>query len=250
MAAKAGQGHPSEVPVFIVGMPRSGTTLVEQVLASHPAVFGAGEQAILPYLVNAGQAGEDFPSGAGSLSGDDWHRLGETYAAKLCALAPQAKRITDKMPGNFLYAGMIHLALPKARIVHVRRDPLDTCFSCFSRLFDGNLNYAYDLAELGRYFGAYDALMVHWRRALPEEAMLEVRYEDLVEDLEPQARRIVAYCGLEWDELCLAFHQTKRTVRTASAFQVRRPLCRSAIGRAAHYSAWLEPLRAALGPAR
>jgi len=244
---RAGEGNPSPVPVFIVGMPRSGTTLVEQILASHPAVFGAGEQPILPQLVNGGRAGEDFPGGAATLDAGGWRHLGDEYLERLAVLAPQASRITDKMPGNFLYAGLIRLMLPGARIVHVQRDALDTCFSCYTKLFDGDVNYAYDLAELGRYYRAYQALMAHWRSVIPPEAMLELSYERLIEDLETEARRLVGWCGLEWDERCLAFHEAKRSVRTASAIQVRRPLYKSAVGRAAPYRQWLEPLLAALG---
>jgi tetratricopeptide (TPR) repeat protein len=246
IASRTGRGDASEVPVFIVGMPRSGTTLVEQVLASHPQVFGADEQPILPALIAAGAAGDNFPSAVAAMDGEAWRRLGEAYGAKLRSLAPQALHITDKLPGNFLYAGLIHLALPKARIVHVRRDALDTCFSCFSRLFDGEVNYTYELAELGRYYRAYDALMAHWRQVLPQEAMLELRYEELVEDFEPQAKRLLAYCSLEWDERCRKFHKTRRSVRTASAAQVRQPLYKSAVGRARPYREWLGPLLAEL----
>lgn len=235
LAAHEGEGDPDSRPVFIVGMPRSGTSLVEQILASHPAVFGAGEQSILQDV-----AGPDFSSGA------DWRALGEAYAARLQALAPAAARITDKMPGNFIYTGLIHLALPNARIVHVRRDPHDTCLSCYSKLFSGTVNYAYDLAELGRYYRAYEALMAHWRDVLPQSVLLEVSYEALVAGLEPEARRLIAHCGLDWDARCLEFHKTRRTVRTASAIQVRRPLYKDAIGRAQPYLPWLGPLQAAL----
>lgn len=249
LTAHAGLGADSQLPIFIVGMPRSGTTLVEQILASHPAVHGAGEQPILPRLVAEGLAGAEFPSTIAERGAAAWNRLGENYLAQLSALAPKASRITDKMPSNFLYVGLIRLALPGARIVHVRRDALDTCFSCYSRLFEGNVDYAYDLGELGRYYRAYEALMAHWRAVLPAEAMLELRYEELVGNFEPQARRLVAFCGLEWDERCRAFHNVKRGVRTASAVQVRQPLYDSAVGRAAHYAAWLGPLEAALrGP--
>jgi hypothetical protein len=164
----------------------------------------------------------------------------------LSLLAPLADRVTDKLPANFSVAGLIHLALPNAHIVHVRREAVDTCFSCYTNLFSHGLEFSYDLGELGRHYRAYESLMEHWRRILPEGAMLEVQYEDLVADFEVQARRIVDYCGLEWDSRCLSFYETKRAVRTASAAQVRRPLFSSSIGRWRPYNEQLRPLLDAL----
>ena len=242
-----GSGAPSDVPVFVVGMPRSGTTLVEQILASHPDVFGAGELTIMPDLIADGRAGANFPDGIADLPPDALARLGREYAIRIAALAPAAKRIVDKLPSNYLYTGLIHLALPHARIVHVKRDPLDTCFSCFGLSFAGEVGYAYDLGELGRYYRAYEALMARWRAVLPPDAMLDVQYEDLVADLPGQAQRMIAYCGLEWDARCLDFHKSRRTVVTASVHQVRQPLYNSSVGRARAYADQLGPLRAALG---
>jgi hypothetical protein len=152
------------------------------------------------------------------------------------------------MTENFRFAGLIALALPHARMIHVRRDPLDTCLSCFSTLFAESLPFTYDLAELGRYHRAYEGLMEHWRAALPPGMMLEVRYEDVIADLEGQSRRIVDHCGLEWDPRCLDFHRSERSVRTASFAQVRRPLYPTSVGRWRNYEAFLGPLVAALGP--
>jgi tetratricopeptide (TPR) repeat protein len=242
-----GSGHPSAAPVFILGMPRSGTTLVEQILASHPEVHGAGELTYLSELVREGQAGNDFPAGFATLTPDRLRRLGEAYAARLFAMAPGAQRITDKQPYNFLYVGLIHLALPDARIIHVKRDPLDTCFSCFSLMFGGDVGFAYDLGELGRYYKAYEALMAHWRSVLSERALLEVQYEDLVKDLPGHARRIVEYCGLKWNKRCLQFHKSTRAVTTASLVQVRLPVYKSSVGRAQAYADHLGPLCDALG---
>jgi tetratricopeptide (TPR) repeat protein len=245
-----GAGEPSTTPVFVVGMPRSGTTLVEQILASHPRVFGAGE--LMDFQRAAGAACEPpgasvpYPEMLPSMSGQDLRQLGARYVAGVVTKAPAADRITDKMPANFRVVGLIHLALPNARIIHVRRDPLDTCLSCFSKLFTGEQSFTYDLGELGRYYRAYESLMAHWRAILPAGVMLEVQYEDLVADFAPQARRIVAYCGLEWDERCVSFHETQRPVRTASATQVRQPLYGSAVGRAQPYAAMLGPLLDAL----
>jgi tetratricopeptide (TPR) repeat protein len=250
LRARAGAGAPGAAPVFIVGMPRSGTTLIEQILASHPQLFGAGELQCFPRAVTAlaarTPAAGAFPALLGALGADGWRALGEDYLRATRPLAPAALRITDKLPLNFAYVGLIHLALPEARIVHVRRDPLDTCLSCFSKEFVGHQPFAYDLAELGRYYGAYATLMAHWRRVLPDGVMLELRYEDVVADLEPQARRLVAHCGLAWDAACLAFHQAARPVRTASLVQVRQPLYRDALGRAERYRGLLGPLLAAL----
>jgi hypothetical protein len=162
---------------------------------------------------------------------------------------PPSDCFTDKLPHNFLYAGLIHLALPQARLIHCQRDPADTCLSCFSTPFKTGLEFTYDLAKLGRYYVAYERRMAHWRSVLPAGVMLEVRYEDVVRNLEAEARRILAHCGLGWDEACLDFHKTDRPVATASAAQVRQPLYRSAVGRWQPYCEQLRPLLAALGRA-
>lgn len=246
---KLGGGSNSATPIFILGMMRSGSTLVEQILASHPQVHGAGELRTLTLLTQAVRDGggnpvpyPDFVPGldAGALDQFAAHYLAET--GKL-SVAPH---ITDKMPENFFFAGLIHLALPNARIIHTLRDPVDTCVSCFSKLFTADQNYTYDLAELGRYHRRYQQLMAHWREVLPPGRMLEVRYEEVVADLETQARRIVAHCGLDWDPRCLSFHATERPVRTSSVAQVRQPLYPGAVGRAHRYDAFLGPLRDAL----
>ncbi len=249
MAARRDVGDRSDLPIFIIGMPRSGTTLVEQVLASHRAVFGAGERLELVRAVERleGRIGTlRFPEAAWTIAGEDLCQIGAGYVAALQSLAPDARRVTDKMPTNFLFAGFIHLVLPNARIIHVIRDPVDTCLSCFSKLFDGDQRFAYDLGELGRYHRAYQRLMAHWREVLPERVLLEVRYEALVDEFETQARRIVAHCGLPWDSACLEFHKTSRPVHTASVTQVRQPIYRSSVGRWRPDAALLRPLLEAL----
>ncbi len=250
IAQKAALGDPSSVPVFVVGMPRSGTTLVEQLLASHPKIAAAGER---PYLIDAlnrlqwsDRSGIPFPELTPSMGGKELREIAAGYLAALEPATPPVERITDKMPENFILAGLIHLVLPNARIVHARRNPLDTCFSCFSKLFAGGFDFVYDLAELGRYYRAYEALMDHWRRVLPPGVMLDVQYEELVADFGTQARRIVAFCGVEWDDRCLAFHETQRPVTTASAVQVRQPIYASSIGRWRPYAPMLRPLFEAL----
>lgn len=249
MEAKRAVGNPSSVPIFIVGMPRSGTTLIEQVLASHPQVFGAGELGTFSELMVATQ-GLDAALGhvEPSLADDVLRELGTRYVESVQALAPDAARITDKMPVNFRLLGLIHLALPNARIIHARRDPVDTCLSCFARAFTGDQPFSYDLGELGRYYRGYHAVMAHWRSVLPPETLLEVDYESVVDDLEGQARRIVAHCGLDWSDSCLEFYSTERVVRTASATQVRRPIYKTSVGRWRVYGAMLRPLFDALGP--
>jgi tetratricopeptide (TPR) repeat protein len=242
MRKGSGLGDPSSVPVFIIGMPRSGTSLVEQILASHPQVHGAGELSDF----EAALASLRGPGARPGLGREELRRVSGLYLERLSAAAPAAARITDKMPANFRYAGLIHLALPNARIIHTRRDPVDTCLSCFSILFGRSQLFTYDLAELGRYYRGYAGLMEHWRQVLPPEVMLEVRYEELVADFATQARRIVAHCGLDWNESCLHFHNTRRPVWTASAVQVRQPIYRSSVGRAAPYRHRLGPLLDAL----
>jgi tetratricopeptide (TPR) repeat protein len=232
MRARRGGGDASQTPVFVFGMPRSGTSLIEQILASHPRVFGAGELIDFEALalgVHPPPAGPlAFPEVVNRTPLEGFAELGRTYAERARARGNGAARVIDKMPANFRYAGLIHLALPEARLIHVRRDPVDTCLSCFSILFSGSQPHSYDLGELGRYYAAYARLMEHWRSVIPAGAMIEVRYEDVVADIEGQARRMIAHCGLEWDDACLSFHETRRAVRTASAVQVRQPLFRSA----------------------
>jgi tetratricopeptide (TPR) repeat protein len=248
MRSKQGPGNPSTVPVFILGMPRSGTTLVEQILASHPKIFGAGERDDFKKAVIrlSDRKRVSFPELVSTVSDEDLRQLGTSYLDVIRATAPEALRITDKMLLNFHYIGLIHLALPHARIIHTRRDPIDTCLSCFSTLFTANQPFSYDLAELGRYYRAYEALMQHWRNVLPNGVMLEVQYEQVVDDLEGQARRLVAHCGLDWDDACLAFHKTQRPVWTASVTQVRQPIYKSAVGRWRVYERFLGPLTKAL----
>ena len=234
--------------VFIVGMPRSGTSLVEQILASHPNVFGAGERRDLQTLVAtlpASLNGIPYPECAARLTQKRVDLLARRYLEPLTRLAPDAARVTDKMPHNFLHLGLIEILFPGARIIHCVRDPLDTCLSCYFQNFGGYHPYAYDLASLGRYYHHYQRLMAHWRAVLSLPVM-EVRYEELVEHQEEVSREMVAFCGLDWDADCLRFYESSRLVNTASYDQVRRPVYRGSMGRWRHYETHLAPLQAAL----
>lgn len=254
LTGHAHAGVADEAPIFIVGMSRSGTTLVEQILASHPQVYGAGEKQLLrqSLCVELGASARDdeLPQLAAQLDDAALHNAAERYLAGMRELAPQAIRIVDKLHGNMVLVGLIHVIFPKAHIIHCRRDPLDTCVSCFTRHFTTGHDFTYDLAELGHFYRLYEELMQHWNRVLPAGRMLELRYEDVVSDLEGQARRLLAFCGLKWDDACLQFYENRRPVRTASLTQVRQPIYTSSVGRWRHYEKFLEPLKSALaGPA-
>jgi len=244
-----GVGDPSPIPIFIIGMPRSGSTLIEQILACHPKVLAAGERGDFAQILQIieGRDGNILEAGVGDL-GAKLRELGAAYVNSIRGGETKAERITDKQLLNFRFAGLIHLALPNARIVHVRRNPVDTCVSCFSTLFASGHEYSYDLGELGRAYSCYSALMDYWHRILPGSALLEINYEDVIADLEGQARRVLAHCDLDWDASCLAFHQARRPVHTASVLQVRMPIYRSSIGRWEVYKDRLRPLVDGLKP--
>ena len=248
MRALRGQGDPSTLPVFIIGMPRSGTTLVEQVLAAHPQVYAAGEldafERALGFFPTIAADPRDPRAFVTELRAA-LRALGARYLANV-RVPPHAVRFTDKMPSNFRFAAAIAAALPNARFIHVRRDPRDTALSCYMTNFvDGQL-YAYDLTELGGYYRLYREHMGAIRALLPQRVMLEVDYESLVDDFEMQARRIVEHCGLAWDPACLEFWKVDRPILTASVVQVRRRLFAGSIGRWRLYERELEPLIEAL----
>jgi hypothetical protein len=221
--------------------------LVEQILASLPGVLSVGERSI--FMTALESVAENRSVFETRLSNSGVSKLGTLYVNALQReLSTQSVRIIDKTPLNFQFAGLIHAALPNARIIHTRRDPVDTCLSAFSILFTGTSQpYSYDLAELGRFYSAYEKVMSHWRSVLPEGVLLEVQYEELVENLEREARRFVAHCGLEWDHRCLSFHTLDRPVRTSSHAQVRKPVYRSSVGRPRPSRELLLPLLDALG---
>lgn len=243
-------GIATELPVFIVGMPRSGSSLVEQIMASHPAVFGAGElhdiRLMVGDLPKTVGTSRPFPECAAHLERQVAHRLAERYLRALERQAGAALRATDKMLGNYLRLGLIAVMFPRARVIHCRRDPLDTCLSCYFQNFATGLRFTYDLRHLGIAYRSYEKLMAHWREVLPLE-MLDVQYEALIEDQEAMSRRLIEFLGLPWDDRCLAFHAQQREVRTASFWQVRQPLYASSVGRWRRYEQHLGPLMQALG---
>jgi len=251
LRGKSGAGNMSDLPIFILGMPRSGTTLVEQILASHSQVFGADELSEMALAINTTREEYDlqevYPEIVGDMSAEMLSRSGEAYVDALQKIAPGSPRVTDKMPSNFIYIGLIHLILPNAKIIHCRRNPIDTCLGCYKVEFIEKLDYTYDLESLGRYYRAYDRLMTHWHDLLPGK-IYDLSYEALVANQEDQTRKLLEFCNLPWEDNCLSFQDTKRTVRTASSSQVRKPIYKSALGRWKKYASHLGPLLQALGP--
>jgi tetratricopeptide (TPR) repeat protein len=243
-------GVPSTRPIFIVGMPRSGTTLTEQVLASHPRVAAGGELLSLPRasyrVLELCYEHRPYPWGLRSLSGASIEELAKGYLDQLDKIDSGGLRVTDKLPFNFMHLGIISLLFPQATIVHCRRHPMDNCVSCYFTSFAGDVQFSNDLIALGRYYADYHRLMRHWQVVLPTK-IFELRYEDLVMDTERAVRGLLAHCGLEWDSACLQFHQTERSVRTPSRWQVRQPIYRNSLARWRHYEQHLEPLKQALG---
>lgn len=249
LARMPASSNRSEKPVFIVGMPRSGTTLVEQILASHPDVHGAGE---LPYM------GEIYPRfirkfipeyekvNANAMSQDALNLVSNEYLVKLDKLAPDSPRVTDKMPYNFFRLGLIQMLFPGARVIHCSRDPMDVCLSCFFHDFQGSHDYAYDLSSLGHYYRQYVRLMQHWRSVI-SLPILDISYESIIADTEAMARKLVDFCGLEWNERCLSFHENTRFVATASKNQVNKPIYSTSVKRWKHYDKFLGELKEALG---
>jgi len=237
-------------PVFIVGMPRSGTTLVEQILASHPTIYGAGE------LVELGDIAVTLPDELGDplgypscldrLDKNTLNKVAQRYLKHISDIAPAgAAVVIDKMPDNFRYLGLVELLFPESRIIHCKRDPMDTCLSCYFQHFEGGHFYSYDLRSLGAFYGMYERLMHHWCNTL-SLPVLDVQYERLVEHPEQVSRDMVDFCGLEWSPKCLQYFAEQRDVVTASHDQVRQPIYNSSVGRWEHYSEHLQSLRKAL----
>lgn len=243
-------GINDERPVFIIGMPRSGSTLVEQILSSHPDVYGAGE---VKYLSRAlGQLRDRFPSlpkfpqMMNKITQAQLEIVGKNYLAALTKDAGEAKRITDKLLTNYFFVGLIHLLYPKAKFIHTARDPIDTCLSGFTKLFKDDMPHSYDLGELGRYYGKYRELMAYWEEVLPKGTIKTVVYEDVVANTEKEAKELIKFLGLDWNDKCLEFHKSDRPVKTASVAQVRKPIYKTAVKRWKKYGAGLKPLADAI----
>jgi Sulfotransferase family len=254
-ASRTGSGVAARDPIFIVGLPRAGSTLLEQILASHSLVEGTMELPDIPQIVRElvdGNSGRDEESGfvqaVAALTSAELRALGERYMEGTRILRKTgAPFFIDKMPNNCLYVGLIQLILPNATIIDARRHPLGCCFSCFKQHFARGQNFTYGLDDLGRYYRDYIGLMAHFDAVLPGRVH-RVFYEEMVQDTDVQVRRLLAHCGLPFEEACLKFYDNGRAVRTASSEQVRRPIFRDAVDHWRHFEPWLEPLQAALGP--
>ncbi len=244
-AAREGYGLESAKPILVLGLPRSGTTLVEQIIASHPAVFGAGELVDFPDVARginelAGTSAP-FPDNARDISPEASRTLAQRYLDMLDKRSGGAPHVTDKLPFNFRQLGLFHLLLPKARIVHCRRDPRDVAVSCYFIKFTKPISFAYNLDDFAAYYEQYVRLMDHWLDLFPD-AIMDLHYEDLIADQEAKSREMIEFLGLPWDDACLNFHQNKREVKTASSWQVRQPVYKSSLERWRRYEKHLGPV--------
>jgi hypothetical protein len=251
LTAHAGGGDPDPAPIFIVGLPRTGSTLVEQILASHSEVDATHELPEGGRLINRiNRERKDrvhYPEAVRDFDAAQWTALGGAYLEETRKYRADAPRFVDKMPNNFAIIGLLSLALPNAKFINTRRHPLDTCLSCYKQLFARGQPFTYDLMELGEYYLQYERLMAHWHAVLPRR-VLDVQYEEMVADQAGQTRRLLEYCGLPWEDACLQFHETERAIRTASSEQVRRPIYDSSIGIWRNYERELAPLTEILAP--
>ena len=240
------EGNPDDRPVFIVGMPRSGSTLVEQIISSHPDIYGAGE---VKYLSMAMSKARDrfpslpkFPQMMEKVTAAQLGIIADSYLDLLTKGSGDSKRVTDKLLTNFFFVGLIHLLFPNAKIINTQRDPVDTCLSGFTKLFKDDMPHSYDLGELGRYYRKYEELMDHWHKVLPKRVLKTVQYEDVVADTEKEAKALIEFLGLPWDPKCVDFHKSDRPVKTASVAQVRKPIYNTSVKRWKKYGDGLQPL--------
>lgn len=239
-------------PIFIVGMPRAGTTLIEQILSSHHNIYGAGELSILDDVIQEAcrAANLRFIDWASQLSDSACLALGQEYLQRTWRLAPDKDFIVDKMPGNCFYIGMIYRMLPNAKIIHAIRDPMDSCFSCYTHLFKSSMDFAYDQTSLGIYYSLYAQAMQHWHAVLPANTMFNLAYEDMVTNHEVLSKALIDYIGLTWDPNCLNFHENTRLVKTASLSQVRKPIYKTSVQRWRNFTNELAPLMKLVAPYR
>jgi hypothetical protein len=253
-ANRRGWGAPDPDPIFIIGLPRSGSTLIEQILASHSKVEGTYELVHIPQTARS-LRGRDpdprnprYPGILADMSAEEFSALGKEYLTATRIYRTGKPFFIDKMPNNLRHVGLIHLMLPNARIIDARRKPMACCFSNLKQLFAQGQEFTYSIDDIARYYRTYLELMQHWERVLPGR-ILRVQHEDLVADLESNVRRILEFCGLEFEPNCIEFHKTERSVRTASSEQVRQPISREGLDHWKHFEPWLEPLKEALGDA-
>jgi tetratricopeptide (TPR) repeat protein len=239
-------GLDDERPTFIVGMPRSGSTLVEQILSSHPDVYGAGEVKYLSIAIGRLRdrlpSLPKYPDLMAKITPAQMEIVAKNYLAALTSTSGDSKRVTDKLLTNYFFVGLIHLLFPNAKIINTRRDPVDTCLSGFTKLFKDDMPHSYDLNELGRYYGKYREIMEHWEKVLPKGVLITVQYEDVVADTEKEAKRLIEFLGLPWNEKCVDFHKSDRPVKTASVAQVRKPIYKTSVKRWKKYGDGLQPL--------
>jgi tetratricopeptide (TPR) repeat protein len=253
-AARTDWGAPDADPIFILGLPRAGSTLIDQILASHSRVEGTQELSDIQRFVLDLQGRDPdldnprYPGVLGAMKREDFRRLGEKYLADTRVYRTDRPHFIDKMPNNFRHIGLIHLILPNARIIDARREPMACCFSNFKQLFANGQEFTYGIGDIARYYRTYLELMGHWNQVLPGR-ILRVLHEDVVDDLEGSVRRILEFCGLEFEPACVEFHKTERNIRTASSEQVRRPIFREGLDQWRHFEPWLAPLEEALGDA-
>ena len=251
LARHAGRGHPDPAPIFVVGLPRSGSTLVEQILASHSMVDATHELPEVGRLIQQiNRERRDrvtYPEAVRDFTDETWAALGRSYIEQTRQYRGSAPRFIDKNPNNFASIGLLSLALPNAKFINTRRHPLDTCLSCYKQLFAKGQPFTYDLLELGEYYLQYDRLMAHWHAVLPGR-VLDVQYESVVADQEAQTRRLLEFCGLPWEDACLRYYETQRAIRTASSEQVRRPIYTGSIGSGDITTRELAPLIEVLEP--
>jgi hypothetical protein len=233
-------GSSSAKPVFVVGMPRSGTSLAEQIIASHPAAFGAGELNFWAALMKK----DEQQLTRAVLSEPARPRVAEEYLRILEGFSANASRVIDKAPVNAEFLGLIYSVFPNARVIYMQRDPIDTCLSCYFQQFLTGLNYTFDLSDLVHYYREHQRIIAHWRAVLPPGFILDVPYEELVADQETWSRKMLDFIGLEWDPQCLEFHTNKRRVTTASAWQVRQKVYQSSVARWRNYEKFIGPLKA------
>ena len=243
----------NRTPIFIVGMPRSGTSLIEQILDSHQSIYGAGELKDLSESLESNikrLSNEQSLDFIGDAKKSFFEKVGSDYLNKVWELSPNSKYISDKMPGNFFNIGLIYLAFPHAKIIHSMRDPMDSCFSNFTKLFKDDMRFTYSQENIGNYYKDYHTIMEHWKKVLPSDFICHMKYEDMINDTEKEAKRLTSFIGLNWDPNCLKFYDNNRNVKTASMMQVRKPIYKSSLARWKNFTKHLKPLYNKVKPYR